>query len=146
VTLLVAWLAKPHDCQGLVIVFVVSKSFCFSTSGTWLSHQVTIPDGSGNTCVSHVPAGIFCSPCACNFRSRLDALWLFATRPVVSPYLFNIFIPIGCDIISVALLAFVDVTVSHSWVFVKLTQWLDGVAFKTTFHNWLLKANHTRFD
>jgi hypothetical protein len=113
VTLLVAWLAKPHDCQGLVIVFVVSKRFCFSTSDTWLSNQVTIPDGSGNTCVSHVPTGIFCSPCACNFRSRLDALWFFTPRPVVSPYLFNIFIPIGGDIISVAFLAFVEMTVSH---------------------------------
>jgi hypothetical protein len=37
-------------------------------------------------------------------------------------------------------------TVSHARVFVKLTQWLDGVALKTTFHDWLLKAHHTPFD
>jgi hypothetical protein len=96
--------------------------------------------------VSQYPSRVFLSPCTDDFSRRLDALWLFAPRPVIGAYFLNIFIPVGCGIIFVALLAFVYMAVSHSWVFIKLTQWLDGVAFKAGFHGRLLKAHHTRFD
>lgn len=141
-----AGLAQPDDVKRLLVILVMSDCLFCSASATGLSHQTAITDGSCNTGVSQYPAGILGPPCSRNFCDRLDALWLFAARPIVGPYLFNIFIPIGCGIIFVALLAFVDMAVSHSRMGVKLTQRLDGVALKTIFHDRLLKAHHIRFD
>jgi hypothetical protein len=133
VPLLVTGLAQPDNLKRFIVIFVMSDCLSFSASATGLSNQPSITDGSGDTGMSHLSSQIFCSPCAVNFCCRLDALWLFATRLVIGPYPFNIFSPIGCDIIFVALLAFVDVSVKHSRVFVKVLQRLDGIALKTTF-------------
>jgi hypothetical protein len=113
-------LAKPHNFKRFIVIFVMSDCLCFSASATGLSNQPSITDGSSDTGVSHLSSQIFCSPYAINFCCRLDALWRFATRLVIGPYPFNIFIPIGCDIIFVALLTFVDVAVKHLRVFVKV--------------------------
>jgi hypothetical protein len=91
--------------------------------------------------VSQCPSRVFRPPCTGNFHDRLDSLWLFATRPIVGSYLFNILIPVGCNIIFVALLAFVDMTVKHLRVLVKVFQRLDGVALKTTF-----RTNHVELQ
>jgi hypothetical protein len=45
----------------------------------------------------------------------------------------------------IALLAFVNVAVSHLAVLVKLTKRLDGFAFKTFLHDLLLKAQSYPF-
>jgi hypothetical protein len=146
VALFVARLAKPHNVKRFVVIFVMSEGFCFSAPNAWLSNEVTSTNCPCNAGVSQRPAGVLGSPYPRNFCDRLDALWLFATRPVIGPYFFKIFIPIGCGIIFVALLALIDMAVSHSMMGVKLTQRLDGVALKTGFHERPLKAHHTRFD
>lgn len=91
--------------------------------------------------MSHLSSQIFCSPCSGNLRVRLDALWLFAALPVVGPNPFNILISVGCDIIFVALLAFINVSVKHLGVLVKVFQRLDGVALKTIF-----RTNHVELQ
>ena len=139
VPLLVAWLAEPNDIKRFLVILVMSDCLFCSASATGLAKKFPSTNCPCNAGVSQYPAGILGPPCADNFSRRLDALWLFAARPIVGPYLFNIFIPVGCDIIFVALLAFVDMAVSHSWVFIKLTQRLNGFAFKTFLHDGLLK-------
>ena len=141
-----AGLAKPDDFKRFVVILVMSDCLFFSASAAGLAKKFTSTNCPCNAGVSQCPAGVLGSPYPRNFCDRLDALWLFAPRPIVGPYLFNIFIPVGCGIIFVALLAFVDMAVSHSRVGVKLTQRLDGVALKTIFHDRLLKAHHIRFD
>jgi hypothetical protein len=89
---------------------------------------------------------VFSPPRPRNFSICFDPNWIFAASPVIGPHPFNVFIPIGCGIIFVTLLAFVEMAVSHSRMRVKITQRLDGVALKTIFHDGLLKTHHTRFD
>jgi hypothetical protein len=113
VALLVAWLAKPHNLKRLVVILMMSEGLDLSASAARLYGQLPTAYGSGNTTVCHVPTGVFRPPCLCDRGSRLDALWLFCTLSVIGAYLFNIFISVGCDIIFVALLAFVNVAVSH---------------------------------
>jgi hypothetical protein len=133
VPLLVTGLAQPDNLKRFIVIFVMSDCLSFSASATGLLNQPSITDGSGDTGMSHLSSQIFCSPYAVNFCCRLDALWLFSPLPVVSAEPLNIFIPVGCDIIFVALLAFVDVAVRHLRVLVEVLQRLDGVALKTTF-------------
>lgn len=66
---------------------------------------------------------------------------LFTTRPVIGPYPLNVFIPVGSDIIFVALFAFVYVAVKHLRVLIKVLQRLDGVALKTFF-----RTNHVELQ
>jgi hypothetical protein len=146
VPLFMAGLAKPNDVKRFFVILVMSDCLFFSASATGLSNKVTSTNCPCNTGVSQDPERVFSPPCASDFCRRLDALWLFAPRPVIGSYLFNIFIPVGCGIIFVALLTFIDMAVSHSRMGVKLAQRLDGVALKTIFHDRLLKAHHNRFD
>ena len=76
-------------------------------------------------------AFVFCPPCPIDFDVRLDALWDLASLPVVSADFFKILITVFGYIILGALLAFVEMTVSHPRVFVELCQWLDGFALET---------------
>jgi hypothetical protein len=141
VPLLVAGLAKPDNFKRFVVILVMSDCLFCSASATWLPNQFTSTNCPCNAGVSQCPAGILGPPCSRNFCDRLDALWLFATRPVIGSYLFNILIPVGCDIIFVALLTFVDVAVRHLGVLVKVFQRLDGVALKTFF-----RTNHVELQ
>ena len=139
--LFVTRLAKPNNFKRFVVIFVMSKGLNFSASATGLSNQSSIANGSRDLRMSHLSSQIFCSPCAVNFCCRLNALWLLAARFVVSPNPFNILISVGCDIIFVALFAFVDVSVKHLGVLVKILQWLDGIALKTIF-----RTNHVELQ
>jgi Ca2+/Na+ antiporter len=70
--------------------------------------------------MSRNPTGIFLSPSSVDFNARLDALWDFAPCPIVGSNFFNILIPVGCDIIFIAFFAFIYMTISHFWMFIKL--------------------------
>ncbi len=80
-----------------------------------------------------MPAFVLLTPCACDFNIELDATVCFRSGSVIRTNPVEIFFPMVFDVMLAALLAFVEVAISHLGVFVELFDWLDGIALETLF-------------
>jgi hypothetical protein len=98
-----------------------------------LPNQCTTFDGSGHSRVRCVPAFVLLTPCPSNFDSVLDSTVCFCSGAVVCANPIQVFISMRFDVMLAALLAFVEVAISHLGVFVELFDWLDGIALETLF-------------
>jgi hypothetical protein len=100
---------------------------------TRLPNQCATFDGSGDCRVRCLPSFVLLPPSASDFNVVLDSTLGFCSFPVISANFVQVIFAVIFDIILGAILAFVEVAVSHLGVLVKLLDGLDGLALKTLF-------------
>jgi hypothetical protein len=120
VPLFMAGLAKPHDIKRFVIVFVVRKAFDIAAPDARLANQLTRPHRTSNSIMALLPAFVGSTPSRRYFRSSFATLRVFSPNTVILPIVVQLLTTVLMDINLVALFAFVDMTVSHLRMFIKL--------------------------
>jgi hypothetical protein len=71
--------------------------------------------------VRPTPAPVFLAPGFCDLHLSLNALFAFSALSVIRPDFFNVFLTVFSNVFFSASFALVEMTVSHSLVFVKLS-------------------------
>jgi len=137
VSLLVTGLTEPSNVKRFVIVFVVSNAFWIAASFTFGSNKNTLDNCSANLVMCSASAFILIPPNSIDFEVMLDSFGKFCSSSVVLSDFFNVVDTMFTYVFLCTCFAFIEMTVSHSLVFIKLLYRLDGLALKTLF-----RTNH----
>ena len=135
--LFVARLAKPNNIKRFVIILMVSKRFITSAPNTRKPYKGATSYRPRNSAIRPNPTPVFCSPGSIKDKSCRLPIFIFPTLSIIFSYPFNIFFSICSYIFFVAFFAFINMTIKHFGVTVKVLQKLNGVALKTIF-----RTNH----
>jgi hypothetical protein len=123
-------LAQPHHIKRPVVILMMRHGLGIATSAARLPDQLASLDGVSDHVVCLLSALVFSTPNASDLNSGFDALRPLSSFPVVLAHLVNVLSAMLAHIILGAVLALVEVAVSHPGVLVELREWLDDLAFE----------------